>query len=212
MNPLEQILGQINQQRAALTGGALAPDETNAAGATAAVTPDTGGALAPDAAEEEDRLAKALRSLRQSGAGPGHGLKGLKKFGGELLGYGEHQDADPGHTGKFAIVKRDGKLFHLFDDGTKMKIDQGAVARALGIRPKRAELEVVPDNPLGAFQRTNAPQMQRVLGGNGTGGASAPSLPGLESLTGGAQAPSSATPRGADPLEELRRLLHAGLR
>lgn len=193
---IQDILRQINHDRDALTGGALAPDETNAAGATAATGNGTGGAMAPDATAAQERLAKALESLRQNGAGPAHGIPGLKKFGGEILGYGQHQDADPGHSGSYAIVNRGGKLFHLFDDGTKLKIDQGAVARALGIKAKVAQLQALP-----AAQAAQA--------GNGTGGATAPSLPGLGALTGGALAPGDAqAPRGSDPLEALRRLLH----
>lgn len=191
---IQDILQQINHQRDALTGGALAPDAP--ADPAAPVVTGQAAQAGTHSLSDEDKLAKALKVLRQNGAGPGHGIAGLKKFGGTVLGYGEHQDADPGHTGKFAIVRRDGKLFHLFDDGTKLKIDQGAVARALGIRPKVAQLEAVPAATVAGM-------------GNGTGGASAPAMPGLAALTGGAQAPADmAGPRGQDPLEALRRLLH----
>lgn len=175
---IQDILQRLNHERDALTGGALAPAETNAAGATAATGNGTGGALAPDAAAAEDRLAKALKSLGQNAVGDR--WSGLERFGGKVLGFGEHQsDAMAGHTGKFAVVQRGGDLWHVYRDGFKTKVDQGAVARTLGIKPKVADLvPVLPQS-------------------NGTGGAMAPAMPG------------TATPRGSDPLDELRRLLHS---
>lgn len=189
MNPLEQILQTINHQRDALgvnADGSFAPTETNAAGATAATGNGTGGAMAPDAQAAADKLAKALKTLHQNESG--QKWAALEHFGGKVLGYGEHQtDAAPGHTGKFAIVQRDGDLFHVYRDGHLAKIDQGAVAGALGIKPRVAQIVGAgggPD-PFGALSAAM---------GNGTGGAMAPA--------------GMAGPRGQDPLEALRRLLH----
>lgn len=210
MNPLEEILSHINTQRAALTGGAEAP---------VAAPADTGGALAPDAAlADEDRMARSLRALvgrerapkvaaalRRGGQTLGAGSVGggvqaaAERWGGDVLGFGK------GEHGQFAAVLRDGKLFHVYSDPHKnQKMDTGGIARSLGIRPKVAQLDPVgAPNPFGAFAAGHQQD------DNGTGGAQAPSMSGLGALTGGALAPADgATPRGSDPLDGLRRLLH----
>lgn len=215
---IADILRDLNRQRAALltggaqapgpgapwsaqhitgngTGGALAPDQTNAAGATAATGNGTGGAMAPDAAAAEDKLAKALKALKQNAVE--HRFAALDSFGGKVLGFGQHRsDSDPGHTGRFAVVQRGGKLFHVYTDGHVSPVDQGAVASALGIHPKVADLVPIP--PARTDRQPGAALAQQLAAlSAGTGGAMALSMPGSD------------VPRGSDPLENLRRLLHA---
>lgn len=219
MSVIDDILGGINEARVALTGGALAPSQTDAAGALPATGNGTGGAQAPDAVGEEDRLvrslqqlvgraragaaASALRKAGQTGPAPGAGLRGAaKRWGGDVLGFGENQQGKD-----FATILRDNKLFHVYKDSRlNQKMTTGGIAEALGV-DEPGEVEVV--------------KRRR----NGTGGALAPAgLAGGLSAIGGGTAPEipssvsglpafdpdedpAAIGRTNDPLDRLRRLI-----
>lgn len=181
---LTSILAGANSSTAAILAAAagIAPGSLPAGTELGALAPAAPAEPPPDplaglravvGKSRAQAVADALASRGQSmdDRTPG-AARAAEKFGGDVLAFGSRPTQ--GHMGDFATVLRDGKLWHVYSDGRKMKLDDGAVARALGITPKVGALQVVGGHPAGEHGHASNHSRQPA-NPNGTGGVRAPS-------------------------------------